>query len=137
MSKLYNEYLKRKSIDNDMLLLAKNKEECQILKENISVFLMDKLYLELNNKSRYYKNNMGINFCGYKIFETHILIRNRSKSKIKKNIKEWNKQYKLNNLDILKLILSFNSWKGHIKHANTYNLLNKYTNKLLFCQLQK
>lgn len=98
---------------------------------------MDKLHLELNSKSRYYPHKMGINFCGYKIFETHLLIRSDSKSKIKKKIKLWNKQYKENNLDILKLILSFNSWKGHIKHANTYNLLNKYTNKLLFCQLQK
>lgn len=116
---------------DDLVLLVKSKEESQILKEKISIFLMNELHLELNSKSRYYPNKMGLNFCGYKIYETHILIRNSSKNKIKKKIKLWNKQYKENKLDILKVRLSFNSWLGHIKHANTYNILNKYINKIL------
>ena len=35
-------------------------------------------------KSRYYPSNMGVNFCGYRIYETHKLLRERSKKKIKK-----------------------------------------------------
>ena len=47
---------------DDLVLLVKSKEESQILKEKVSIFLMDKLHLELNSKSRYYPNKMGINF---------------------------------------------------------------------------
>lgn len=75
----------------------------------ISEYLKEKLHLELNSKSRYYPNKMGINFCGYRIYETHILIRNRSKKKIKGKIKKWNNQYIINKLDISKMKLSLGS----------------------------
>lgn len=119
---------------DDFVLFIKNKKECIHLKKEISNFLNKVLHLELNEKSRYYPNKMGVNFCGYRIYETHILLRNRSKSKIKKNIKSWNQLYKLNQLDVKKMELSLNSWLGHAKHANTYNITNKYKNKIFYYQ---
>jgi len=87
---------------DDFFLLSKTKKECKLLKE--------KLHLELNEKSRYYPNKMGINFCGYRIYETHILLRNNSKKKIKKRIKYWNKQYKNKKSNIQQMKKSLNSW---------------------------
>ena len=60
------------------------------IKEKIKVFLNKKLNLELNSKSRYYLNKMGVNFCGYRIYETHTLVRNECKKKIRYKIKRWN-----------------------------------------------
>lgn len=60
---------------DDFVLLLKTKEECIILMNKIRYFLKEKLHLELNHKSKYYPNKMGINFCGYRIYETHILVR--------------------------------------------------------------
>ena len=117
---------------DDFILLLPSKKECKILKEKISVFLKDKLHLELNEKSRYYPNKMGINFCGYRIYETHMLIRDSSKKKIKKKIRKWNKEYDNKELNVNKLILSFNSWLGHSSHANSYNIINKYRNKIKY-----
>lgn len=119
---------------DDFVIMAETKDECILLKEKINNYLKEKLHLELNSKSRYYPNKMGVNFCGYRIFETHILIRERSKKKIKKKIKEWNKLYKSNELDILHMRLSFGSWLGHAKHANSYNITNKYKNKIIYYQ---
>jgi len=117
---------------DDMILLIKDKEEAILLKDKISLLLKERLHLELNYKSRYYPNKMGINFCGYRIYETHILIRNRSKKKIKKKIRKWNKEYDNNVLNVNELILSFNSWIAHSSHTNSYNITNKYKSKIKY-----
>ena len=59
-----------------------------------------------------------------------MLLRKRSKTKIKKLIREWNISYKEQNLDIKKMIQRWNSWKGHANHACTYHLKTKYLNKI-------
>ena len=71
---------------------------------------------------------MGVNFCGYRIFTTHRLLRTNSKLKIKKNVKKWNKLFSRNKLDILKTMQSLNSWIGHSNHCNSYQLQNKVFN---------
>lgn len=68
---------------------------------------------------------MGVNFCGYRIFPTHILLRNSSKKKIKKNVKKWNNLYANQILDVGKALQSLNSWLGHSSHCNSYKLQNK------------
>lgn len=117
---------------DDFILLVKTKYEAKNLKNNIEIFLKENLNLELNKKSKYFPNTLGINFCGYIIHEKYILIRKRSKKKIKKNIKKWNKLYENDSLDIKKVRLQFNSWVNHSRHANTYNLRIKLFNKILF-----
>lgn len=117
---------------DDFVILLPTKSECIYLKNEISEYLKEKLHLELNSKSRYYPNKMGVNFCGYRIYETHILLRNRSKKKIKGKIREWNNLYMLNKLNVSKMKLSLGSWLGHAKHANTYNMVKDYKNKIIY-----
>lgn len=69
---------------DDFILLLDCKKTCIEFLEKIKVFLDTHLKLELNDKSRYYPNKMGVNFCGYRIFSTHKLLRVKSKKKIKK-----------------------------------------------------
>lgn len=117
---------------DDFILLLKDKKEAKLILNQIALFLNEKLHLELNKKTRYYPNKQGIDFCGYKIFETHIKIRKRSIKKIKRKIKLWNKLYAKNKLDFHNFLLCFNSFKGHIKHANCYNLYNKLISSIEF-----
>lgn len=115
---------------DDFILLCKDKYTCKELKKKINYFVENKLKLSLNSKSRYYPSSMGINFCGYRIFETHKLIRERSKIKIKKNIKKWNKLYFNNILDVKKMILCWNSWRGYANYADSYNFRFKMYNRI-------
>lgn len=117
---------------DDFILLVETKDEAIRLKKLITEFIETNLKLELNEKSRYYPNKMGVDFCGYRIFETHRLLRKRSKTKIKKLIRNWNKFYALDELDIPTVIQRWNSWRGHARHANTYHLRTKYLNKIDF-----
>ena len=75
---------------DDFILILKSKEECIQRKEQIEIFLDEELHLDLNAKSKYYPDKMGINFCGYRTFTTHRLLRTNSKKKIKRKVKEWN-----------------------------------------------
>lgn len=118
-------------MDNFVLLLD-NKEECKKIKELIRIFLDEKLKLELNSCSNYFPNKNGLTFCGFRIFPTHILLKNSNKRSIKKRVTKWNKKYKNKELDILKAVQSYNSWYGHAMHCNSYKLIKKISNKCDF-----
>lgn len=122
---------------DDFILLLRTKEEAKEVLEKISYFLREKLKLELNQKTRYYPNKMGCNFCGYVIYETHMLLRKRSKKHIKRQIKKWNRSYLEGNLNLHKAILEWNAWCNHASHANSYNLRIKMYDQILFKEFLK
>ena len=117
--KYYTRYM------DDFILILPTKNDCIELKQKIELFLANHLRLELNDKSRYYPDKMGVNFCGYRIFPTHRLLRTNSKKKIKKKVKKWNKKYEKNTLDIPYASQCLNSWIGHASHCNSYRLQQK------------
>ena len=122
---------------DDFILLLKTKEEAKKVLKIIEKFLKEKLNLELNKKTRYYPNKMGCNFCGYVIYETHILLRKRSKKNIKKKIKKWNKLYLEGKLNLHKVKLEWNSWNNHASHASSFNLRNRMYEKIILKELLK
>ncbi len=111
---------------DDFILLLPSKEEAMVTKKKIVNFIEDKLKLKLNKKSNYFPNSMGVDFCGYRIFETHILLRKRSKKKIGKLVRDTNRKVQEGNCDISKVKMSWNSWKAHASHSNSYRLKKKY-----------
>lgn len=124
--KYYSRYM------DDFVLLLKTKKDCITTKKLIEDFLAKNLKLELNSKSRYYPYKMGVNFCGYRIFTTHRLLRLSSKKKIKKKIKVWNKLYNESKLDLNHAMQSINSWIGHSSHCNSFKLQRKILNSCDF-----
>lgn len=122
-NKLHIKYLTRYM--DDFIIILKTKKQCISAKKQIELFLKENLHLELNDKSRVYPYKMGVNFCGYRIFPTHKLLRTNSKKKIKKNVKKWNKQFEEKSIDINKVTQSINSWIGHSSHCNSYKLQQK------------
>ena len=110
-------------------MLLDTKEECKNILKKIKIFLNEKLELKLNSKTNYFKNNQGVNFCGYKIRKNKIYIVNSNKRKIYKKVKKWNKLYKEKNLDLMRAGQSFTSWKGHAKHCKNERFIKKVTSK--------
>ena len=117
---------------DDFILLLDSKEECKDIKQKIEHFLATKLHLQLNLKSRYFPNKMGVNFCGYRTFCTHRLLRTSSKTKIKNKIKKWNRKFEKGNLNIYNTLQSLNSWLAHSSHCNSYHLQKRTLNKCNF-----
>lgn len=116
---------------DDFILLLDSKEEAKQYKKGINIFLKQQLKLELNAKSRYYPSAMGIDFCGYRIYPTHRLIRTRSKIKMKRMICRWKRLNQVGTSNQTMMEASYQSWLGHVKHANCFRLTKKMS--VLFC----
>ena len=61
--KFYYRYM-----DDEVILLESKEKAIEILNK-ITLFLKEKLKLELNSKTQIFKSKQGVNFCGYKIKE--------------------------------------------------------------------
>lgn len=111
---------------DDFILLLENKEKAKFYLNKIRIFLCAELNLELNSKSKYFPSKYGIDFCGYRIYESHRILRKRFKKKLKKQIRIW-KYLKNNNIFYpKKMQMSWQSIQGHASHSNSYNFIEKY-----------
>ena len=110
---------------DDFVIMVRNKKEAKEVLEKIRIFLKEELHLELNNNTRYYPSKMGVNFCGYRVFGEYRLLRKRSIKKIKCNVRKWEEDYRNGNLNKKKMQLSWYSFLGHAKHANSYKLVRE------------
>lgn len=95
--KLYFRYL------DDSIILIKTKKEAKEVLEKIKVYLKENLQLELNKKTQIFKNKQGVNFCGYKISEYRLKIRDKGKRKLKKKVKVLKEKIKQGKLQVKKL----------------------------------
>ena len=80
---------------DDSVLMVKTKKEAKEALKKIQIFLKEKLELELNKKTQIFKNKQGVNFCGYKINEYRMKIRDKGKRKLKKKIKKLKYEIKI------------------------------------------
>lgn len=107
---------------DDMVILLHYKEEAKDILNKIEVFLDEKLKLTLNSKTRIFKNIQGVNFCGYKINEYRLKIRNKSKYRMKRKLNEYTKKLKKGEITLPEIQRSIAGWLGYVKHADSYSL---------------
>ena len=110
---------------DDVVALVKSKEEAIAYLEKIRAFLKDNLRLELNSKTQIFKSSQGVNFCGYKINEYRLKIREKGKRKLKQKVKFLEKQVKQGEITSKEAHKYLSGHLGYISIANTVNLENK------------
>jgi len=101
---------------DDTLILHESKEKLKETKNQLETFSLEKMKLRF---SKWYilPIKRGINYVGYRIWPTHVLIRKNSVVQAKRKIKRYLSQNKYD--DLQKFIAS---WSGHIKWSNHHNL---------------
>lgn len=107
---------------DDIVILCENKEKAQIILNKIIKFLKENLYLTLNSKTKIFKDMQGVNFCGYKINEKRLKIRNISKYRMKRKLKRYTKELKEGKITLPEIQRSIAGWLGYVKHADSYAL---------------
>lgn len=107
---------------DDIVILCKNKEQANNRLKKIANYLEENLELTLNSKTRIFKNNQGVNFCGYKINEYRMKIRHTSKCRMKRKLKNYTKLLKKEKIELPEIQRSIAGWLGYAKHADTYFL---------------
>lgn len=110
---------------DDAILIRKTKEEAKNDLENITEFLKEKLKLELNKKTQIFKNKQGVNFCGYKINEYRLKIRDKGKRKLKKKVKELKQKVEQGKISSKEAKRYLAGHLGYMKIANVKNLEEK------------
>ena len=107
---------------DDSIILVKTKQEAIQALENIKRFLKENLHLELNSKSQIFKSSQGVNYCGYKINEYRLKIRDKGKKKLKKKIKYLRYEIKNGRMTSKDAKRYLAGHLGYLKIANTRNL---------------
>ena len=107
------------------VILLKTKQDAIEVLKKIREYLREKLKLELNSKTQIFKSKQGVNFCGYKINEYRMKIRDRGKRKLKKKIKLLQERVKNGEITSNDAKNYIAGHLGYIKIANTKNLENK------------
>jgi RNA-directed DNA polymerase len=131
---------------DDLILLSDDRNQLIKWREDINTFLIKNLKLELHkNKDKLGEVKDGINFLGYVVRPNYTLSRRRVVNNIKTKIHFFNCEYlsyshnqkqtslpltkKPSDKELTKIITTVNSYYGHFKHANCYNLRkNLYEN---------
>ena len=107
---------------DDFLVIHPDKSYLKQTKEVLSIFLKDRLRLNVHPKKVIIQNiDSGIPFVGYLIFYDHILIRGKTLLRMRRKLKRRKKQAEQNG-DKSKLEATKSSIRGHLKHANAYHL---------------
>jgi retron-type reverse transcriptase len=90
---------------------------------SIQSFLMENLKLELHPKKVVIqKLTQGIDFVGYVLFHRHVLLRTRTKRRLKKKLKEAYELYQMSKISAQSMNQKLQSYLGILSHANQHEL---------------
>ncbi len=108
---------------DDFLILSHDREHIFSLIAPIRHFLAEQLQLELHpQKVIVRKLSEGIDFIGYVLFSQHMLLRSRTKRRMKKRLKESFALCMGGRLDEITMHQKLQSYLGMLSHANQYEL---------------
>ncbi len=110
---------------DDMIAFARTKDEAIAKLNLIRLFLNKNLSLELNSKTQIFKSKQGVNFCGYKINEYRLKIRDKGKRKLKKKIKYLKYKIRIGKMSSKEAHKYLSGHLGYIQIANVKSLNGK------------
>lgn len=110
---------------DDVIILSNDKLQLQDWKVQIEQFLIEKLELNLNNKTCIRPVNQGIEFVGYRIWYCRMVVRKSTSLRIKRSLKGVRKKYSVKKITFHQATDTFQSYIGMLKHTDSDALLQK------------
>lgn len=119
---------------DDGIILSNNKEELENLIFKINDFLQKNLSLELHPKKIILREvKEGVDFLGFFVKPKYTLVRKNVVLNLKQKLYYFfqnKKNNKLTRNEVIQVQNIINSYYGHFKHGNSYNLKWKMSKKL-------
>jgi len=117
---------------DDFLVLGYDKIEIRRIKEKIREFLQNKLKLELHpKKANVSPIEKSIDFLGYRIFGSHVLLRKNTVKRFIKRTRIYQNKLDKGSLSQEKFNNSLQSWLAYAQFANSWRLRKNLSTKLL------
>ena len=104
---------------DDVVVVGHSQEAMILLQAQMESFAKHELGLKFSHWS-VQPWERGVNFCGYRIWPTHKLLRKASVVRAKKKLKQFEEH---DDAEGRQKFLA--AWRGHAMWANTYNLLKR------------
>ena len=118
---------------DDICIFAKTKEELHDILKEVNSYLKDNLNLRVKGNYQIFPSYIrGVDFVGYRVFKSFTLLRKSTckqmKHKMTKLLNKVQGGQKLNYSEWC----SINSYKGWLKHCNSFRLKQRYIKPLQF-----
>lgn len=121
--------------NDDFIILSNDAKELLGSIKKIKQFLSEKLFLELpQEKTVFRKLKWGIDFCGSIILSNGILLRNKTKDRMFRNMNRTVKKLGFNKISQGDSKKIFDSYFGLLAHCRAHNLKTKIRNRYLYRQ---
>jgi len=112
---------------DDFVILADDKADLHLLRADISSYLDRKLRLKLKDSGTFIAPVwQGIPFLGLRIFPNLIRLKRENILRFRRNFRKKRMSYLAGDIDETAFIRSVQSMIGHIKHADTLRMRQKY-----------
>jgi len=109
---------------DDFVIAHPDKKYLKQLLCDIQDFLITRLALKLNPKTRIYHYAQGVDFAGYRTWPTHVLPRKRNVKRARKMFRKLMKDYARNIIDLDYIKPRLISFVGYMKHCNSRTTLH-------------
>ena len=110
---------------DDMVIVDIDKRRLREVLRAMDDFLINCLALKLNNKTCIRTAAQGVDFCGYRVWKTHIRLRKKSALKMKHRIKHLQKEFSKGRINADRFRNSLMSYMGMLQHCDAYSLKKK------------
>ena len=110
---------------DDFVIFGNSRAWLNNIKREIQKYLST-LRLRLHeNKSRVFRTTDGIDFLGYRIYPDYVRVRKNIVKRYRRKLRNMAEEYRSGNIMIPEINNSIQSWIGHVKHADSYQLRNE------------
>lgn len=118
---------------DDWVVLSAGKERLREVWELAEDFLSVELGLTLNPKTSIFPASCGVDFCGYRIWATHLLPRKRNTTRMRRRLRKMSMLYAEGRITLQAVRSSVMSFLGYMKyccgHRTTQSILNEHVFK--------
>lgn len=115
---------------DDIVIVDTDKQKLRHYLQKMDEFLTDHLALKLNNKTSIRTETQGVDFCGYRVWRTHIRLRKKAALKMKHRLKALEKKFARGEITVEEFTASKNSYWGMMKHCDSYRLRESLLNSI-------
>ena len=106
---------------DDFIIVSNDKKYLWNALGKLDRYINENLELKLNPKTAIFPAPHGVDFCGYRIWSTHILPRKRTVIKARRRLKHLSKLCGDGKISLSKFRETVMSFLGYMKHCNGYH----------------
>lgn len=110
---------------DDIVIVGTDKKRLREVLKCMDEFITNRLALKLNNKTCIRTETQGVDFCGYRVWRTHIKLRKKSAIKMKHRLKYLQKAFARGEINTDRFRNSLMSYLGMLQHCDSYQLKRK------------